>query len=199
MVVLPAFTAVASPVPLIVAIVVSLEAQAIEFVKFCVLPSLKVPVAVNGTVVPAAVDGFLGVTAIETSTAADTFSIVCPVTLLCVAEMVAFPTFFELASPVALTIAIVPSDDAQVAVFVRFCVELSEKVPVAVNCCEFPAATVGLAGVTAIETSVGGIASTLSTTDTGLFVTFQLSPAGSPGRFIVANCPTRDPAVNIVN
>ena len=44
---LPAFTPVASPALVIVAIVVSLEAQAIEFVKFCVVPSLNVPVAVN--------------------------------------------------------------------------------------------------------------------------------------------------------
>ena len=45
--------------------------------------------------------------------------------------------------------------DAHVTWLVRSCVELSEKVPVAVNCCVFPLAMLGLAGVTAIELSVG--------------------------------------------
>ena len=41
--------------------------------------------------------------------------------------------------------------EAQVTWLVRFCVELSEKVPVAVNCSVSPLATLGLAGVTAID------------------------------------------------
>ena len=94
----------------------------------------------------------------ETSTAAVAVNVVWPVTPLCVAEIVALPAFFEVASPVALTVAIVVSEDAHVAVFVKFCVELSEKVPVAVNCCVFPAATDGFAGVTAIETSTAAVA-----------------------------------------
>jgi len=36
-------------------------------------------------------------------------------------------------------------------------VELSEKVPVAVNCCVVPLAIEGLAGVTAIDTSVADV------------------------------------------
>ena len=39
----------------------------------------------------------------------------------------------------------------------RFSVLPSLNVPVAVNCCLFPAAIVGAAGVTAIETSVAGV------------------------------------------
>jgi len=46
-------------------------------------------------------------------------------------------------------------DTVQVTLLVRFCVLLSEKVPVAVNCCAFPAATDGFFGVTAIDTSFG--------------------------------------------
>ena len=46
--------------------------------------------------------------------------------------------------------------DAQVTWLVRFGVEPSEKVPVAVNCCVRPLATLGLAGVTAIDVERGG-------------------------------------------
>src|SRR5262249_28329262 len=58
--------------------------------------------------------------------------------------------------PAALDIVateVVP--DVQVTWFVRFCVELSEKVPVAVNCCVNPLGTFGLAGVTVIEVRLG--------------------------------------------
>ena len=41
--------------------------------------------------------------------------------------------------------------EAQVTWLVRFWVELSEKVPVAVNCWVCPLATLGFAGVTAID------------------------------------------------
>ena len=43
--------------------------------------------------------------------------------------------------------------EAQVTWLVRSCVELSEKVPVAVNCSVSPLATLGFAGVTAIDWS----------------------------------------------
>jgi hypothetical protein len=42
-------------------------------------------------------------------------------------------------------------------VLVKFCVELSEKVPVAVNCSVAPFAIEGFAGVTAIDTSVAAV------------------------------------------
>lgn len=51
--------------------------------------------------------------------------------------------------------AAVGFDEAQVTEPVKSCVLLSEKVPVALNCRVSPAATEPLAGVTAIETSVG--------------------------------------------
>ena len=53
--------------------------------------------------------------------------------------------------PGAVMVATVVSDDAQVTWLVRSSVELSEKVPVAVNCSVSPAGTLGLAGVTAID------------------------------------------------
>jgi predicted nucleic acid-binding protein len=48
-------------------------------------------------------------------------------------------------------------DEFQVTEVVRFCVEPSEYVPVAVNCLDVPSAKLGLVGVTAIETSVAGV------------------------------------------
>jgi hypothetical protein len=52
---------------LIVATDVVAEAHVTEFVMFCVELSLNVPVAVNCWVLPFAIDGFAGVTAIDTS------------------------------------------------------------------------------------------------------------------------------------
>lgn len=66
-VVVPAATPVASPAVLIVATAAADELQVAELVRFWVLPSLKVPVAVNCWVAPLEIDGFAGVTAIELS------------------------------------------------------------------------------------------------------------------------------------
>jgi hypothetical protein len=100
--------------------------------------------------------GFAGVTAMETSAADCTVSVAFPVTVPEVAETVVVPTATAVASPLAAIVAVAVLDDAHVTVVVRFCVERSVYVPVAVNCCVRPFATVGLAGVTAMETSVAG-------------------------------------------
>jgi hypothetical protein len=47
--------------------------------------------------------------------------------------------------------------EVQVTEPVKFCVELSEKVPVAVNCSVLPFAIEGFAGVTATDTSVADV------------------------------------------
>lgn len=52
MVAVPIPTLVANPVVLIVAVVMVLDTQVALAVRFCVLPSVKVPVAVNCWVVP---------------------------------------------------------------------------------------------------------------------------------------------------
>jgi hypothetical protein len=60
--------------------------------------------------------------------------------------------------PAALLMAAtVVDDDFQVTDVVRFCVELSEYVPVAVNCLDVPSAILGLVGVSVMETSVAGV------------------------------------------
>jgi hypothetical protein len=112
-----------------------------------------VPVAVNACVSPFATLGFAGVTAIETSVGGPTVSVVLPLTVPEVAEMVVVPTATVVARPLAEIVAVVVVEDAHVTDAVRFCVVLSLYVPVAVNCCESPFATLGLAGVTAMETS----------------------------------------------
>ena len=61
----PALFAVAKPVVLIVVTVVLEEIHVTELVKFCVLPSVKVPVAVNWSVVPFAIDVFGALMAID--------------------------------------------------------------------------------------------------------------------------------------
>ena len=65
-VVWPAPTAVAPPSELIVATEEAEEPQLTEFVRSCMLPSLKVPVAVIGCVAPIAIEGSCGFTWIET-------------------------------------------------------------------------------------------------------------------------------------
>jgi hypothetical protein len=116
-----------------------------------------VPVAVNCFVLPATTDGFTGVTAIETSVAALTVSVVEPETLPEVALIVVVPACNAEARPVGLIVPVVVFVEDHVTVLVRFCVLLSEYVAVAVNCCVVPGATDGLAGVTAIETSVAAV------------------------------------------
>jgi hypothetical protein len=71
------------------------------------------------------------------------------------AEIVVDPTLTPVATPAELMVATEGVDDRHVAVDVRFCVLPSLYVPVAVKPCVFPIATVGLAGVTAIDTRVG--------------------------------------------
>ena len=64
---------------MIVATVTADELHVAVLVRFCVVPSLKVPVAVNCWVPPFGTDGFAGVTATDTSVAAVPVSVVLPV------------------------------------------------------------------------------------------------------------------------
>jgi hypothetical protein len=124
-VVLPAFSADAKPALLIVAVVVLDDAHVALAVRFCVELSLYVPVAVNCCVPPAATDGFTGVTAIDTSVAAVTASVVLPEMAPLVALIVVLPAFSAEAKPALLIVAVVVLDDAHVTLAVMFCVELS--------------------------------------------------------------------------
>jgi hypothetical protein len=154
MFVLPAVTAVARPA-LMVATVVLVEVQETVLVRFCVVPSLYVPVAVNCRVVPFAIEALAGVTAMETSVGV-TVRLVEPLIDPKVALMFVLPAVTAVARP-ALMVATVVLVEVQDTVLVRFCVLPSLYVPVAVNCWVVPLAIEVLAGVTAIDTNAAGV------------------------------------------
>jgi hypothetical protein len=147
----PVATVLAKPALLMVATAVAEDVHVAVLVRFCWLPSVNVPVAVNCCVNPLATDGFAGVTAIVCKTAGVTVSVVEPLIDPEVALIVVDPVATVLAKPALLMVATVVAEDVHVAVLVRFCVLLSVYVPVAVNCCINPLATDGFAGVTLIE------------------------------------------------
>src|ERR1700678_2617458 len=157
MVEVPTPAPLASPEALIVAVVVVPEDQVTLDVRFCVEPSLNVPVAVNCCVSPLSIGGFAGVTAIDCSVAAVTVSKVEPLIEDDVAVIVELPTPAPVARPPVLIVAVVVVPEVQVTVDVRFCVVPSLNVPVAVNCWVAPLAIEGFAGVTAIDCNVAAV------------------------------------------
>ena len=156
----PMPTLCARPALLMVAVDGVSDDHMAVLVKFCVLPSEYVPVAVNCCAVPDAMDGIVGVTAIDSSVAEVTVKGVDPLIVPEVAVMFAVPSPTLLANPcVGETLLIVATDgvsELHCAVSVIFCVLPSVNVPVAVNCCVVPTEMTGIAGVTAIETRTAG-------------------------------------------
>lgn len=160
-VVLPVPTLDASPPVLMVATPVVEDPHVAELLRFCVLPSVNVPVAVNCWVVPRAIAGLAGVMAMETRAAAVTVSVVEPAIEPEVAVMVVDPGATLVARPwlpEALLIVAIPAvAELHCTVCVMFWVLPSVNVPVAVNCWVVPKGRVGMAGVTAIETTAAGL------------------------------------------
>ena len=117
--------------------------------------------AVNCCVVPLAMEGFVGVTTIDSSLAAVTLRVVEPVILPEVAVTVAVPRSLAIASPwdppelEMLTASVLEED--QVTLLVRFCLLLSVYMPVAENWTVRPLATKPFAGITIIDTSVAAV------------------------------------------
>jgi hypothetical protein len=157
----PIATLCATPALLIVAVEGVSDVHVAVLVRFCVVPSVKVPVAVNCWLVPFAIDGVAGVTAIDTSAAEVTVSVVDPVSEPEAAVIVAVPSLTLLANPcvgAALLIVAAPGvSELHCTVLVTFCTLPSVYVPVAVNCSVVPSGIVGMAGVTAIEISTAGL------------------------------------------
>jgi hypothetical protein len=185
----------ASPALLIVAVERVSEAHVTAEVMFIVLLSVNVPVAVNCCVVPSAIEGLAGVIVIEASAAAETLSVVAPVMPAEVALIVAAPALPVVTRPcdppTLLICAMVGTLDVHCTVCVRFCVLLSLKVPVAVNCCDTPSGIVGIAGVTVIDIKTAGVMFTVVEPDTEPRVaTMALFPIArlltSPAGFTVA-------------
>ena len=84
------------------------------------MPSLKVPVAVNCSVSPLAIEGFAGVTLIDESVAAVTVSVVEPVIAPETALMVVDPAPTAEARPAAEIVAAPVFVELQVTEAVRF-------------------------------------------------------------------------------
>lgn len=98
------------------------------------LPSVKVPVAVNWSLVPLGIELLGAVIVMDCSVGAVTLSVkefdVIPVWE---AVMLVEPVLTAVARPLALILATAELDEAHVAEVVRFCVLPSVNVPVAVN------------------------------------------------------------------
>ena len=95
-------------------------------VRMVVLPSVRVPVAVNCCVTPAATDGEPGVTLIDASTGAVTVNVAVPFTPPEVAVIVEVPCALLVARPPAAMVAVAALEELHVAELVRFWVEPSE-------------------------------------------------------------------------
>ncbi len=95
------------------------EAHWTEPVMFCVLPSVKVPVAANCCVVPRGMVGIAGVMAMETKVAGVTVKVDEPAMPAAAAAIMVWPVEALAASPLALAVATEGADELQVAEVVR--------------------------------------------------------------------------------
>src|SRR5688500_17163713 len=113
----------------------------------------------NCSVEPFATDGSTGESAIETSVAGVTVSVVEPERPPANAVIVVEPGLTAVAKPFVTfdTVAAVAFVDVHVAVAVRSCVEPFVKIPVAVYCSVLPSATDAFVGVTSIDASVAPV------------------------------------------
>lgn len=82
----------------------------------CVVPSVKVPVAIKGCIAPSGITGIAGVTAIDTSAADVTVSVAEPVIEPKLAVILLLPVATPLTSPWLFTDAIVELPEVQAAV-----------------------------------------------------------------------------------
>jgi hypothetical protein len=125
---------VARPLLPMVAAAVFEEVQVTEFVRLCVLPSVKVPVAVNWSVRPFATELVAALMVIDCSVAAVTVRArLLDVIPLCDALTLLEPIPVPVARPLELMVAVAVFEEVHVAELVRFWVLPSVKVPVAVN------------------------------------------------------------------
>jgi hypothetical protein len=188
----PAAAAVANPEPLIVATDGLLEVQ-FTAANACVLPSLKVPVAVNCWLVPAAMVLSGAETVIETRLADKTFSVAVSETAPTLAVIVVVPADTAVAMPLLSTVATAGEDEFQVTV-VRSWVVPSLKVPVAMNWTDPPTGTLVGSGETdiAVRTAPLIVSDIVPVTlpDVAVMVTVPLeTPVASPALLIAATGP----------
>jgi hypothetical protein len=154
MVVVPVVTGVARPLALTVATAGFDELQVTWEVRSWVVESENVPVAVNCWVACRIMLVSVGVTAIEDRVAEVTVRVVVPEILPEVAVMVVVPAATAVASPPLLAVATPGFDEFQATWEVISWVDVSEYVPVAVNCWVACRGMLGSVGVTDIEDRV---------------------------------------------
>ena len=141
--------------------------QVTNDVRSCVVRSVNNPVAINCCFVPRAMLGLTGVTAMDNSVAGVTASVagiadIIPV-LGSVAVIVVVPTVNEVAKPLEpATLLMDATVETSGTVFqvtddVRSCGGPAVNIPVALNCCFIPRATLALIGVIAMDTKVTGV------------------------------------------
>lgn len=118
-VVVPAASAVASPDVFTVATAAFDDPQVTEFVRFCWVPFVNVPVAANCWVVPAGIDAPCGVTASDTSAGAVTVSVLEPTIVPIVAVILVVPWLTLVANP-ALILATDGAEEVHFTELVRF-------------------------------------------------------------------------------
>ena len=155
-------TAVPGPLlvanPLAAPIVATLESEEVHatpgvVLTFRVLPSLNVTRAASCEVVPFAMVLFAGWILIATTLAAFTLTDAVPEIEPEVAVIVEVPRPPPVIKPVLSIVATPATEELQRALAVRFLLEPSEYLPVAVNCCRVPNGMEGSEGVTAIDTN----------------------------------------------
>ena len=153
MVVLPAATGVTRPLLLIVATEVSDETQVARELRSNVVPSEKLPVAVNCRVICRGMLELAGVTDMDDNVAEVTVRVVVPEVSPKLAVMVVVPAAIAVARPVLLIVATFVSDEVQTTVEVISVLVLDVSpvnVPLAENCCVVWGGMTGSVGLTVI-------------------------------------------------
>lgn len=111
----------------------------------------------NCSEVPFAIVRLGAATAIDTNAAGVTVRFVDPLTAPETALILLVPVPAAVTNPPAVIVATPVVCELHVTELVRFCVEVSEKVPIAVNCSIVPFAIERFAAVTAIDTNVADV------------------------------------------
>ena len=117
---LPCVMLVAKPKLFMVATPAAEEFQVTVLERFCILPSVNAPVAVNCCALPSGMEGLVGVTAIETNAGAVTISIIDPLIVPDFAWIVVLPCEELDAKPNPFMLATPGADELQATVLVTF-------------------------------------------------------------------------------
>jgi hypothetical protein len=162
----PALTPVARPDASMVATPVALEFHITLFVISVVLPSEKMPLAVNDCDWPVAMEAVAGVMTIDASCAAVTVAVAEPWVDPIVAVMVELPAETPVTNPEELTVAYAVLSAFQVTRLVTSFELPSPYTPTAESCLFCPEAIENTAGVIVIDIGEGAVTTTFAVPET---------------------------------